>query len=269
MFQHTWDRSSLSFQIKEHIYLTRCSTSIFALLLYDLGSDSRLDMEKDQDQREEVPGFTPVPSSQSSTSAEQASIDTIAGSLDFDNSNNVRVSRPILRVLTQKESLQLCHLKQSGLISSASPPHHVTFDTVEIRAYAIILGCNPAVTKGPPMTINWDHCCGVIEPVDEYEAKRLPRKSAILLRKSSLERQSLLKEEGFGSDDFRMAEAAVDEIKNSRELSKQGKSDLSAMIAESKRKKAQQKVKKTGSGFLGFSFFKRNTSRRASSAASA
>jgi hypothetical protein len=238
-------------------------------MLDALGSDSRLDMKKDQDQREEIPGSTPVPSSLLSTSAEQASIDTIAGSLDFDLSNHVRVSRPILRVLTQEESLQLCHLKHSSMISSARPPHHVKFDTVEIRAYPIILGCNPAVTKGPPLTINWDHCCGVIEPFDEYEAKRLPRKSAILLRKSSLERQSLLKEEGFGSDDFRMAEAAVDEIKRSRELSKHGKSDLSAMIAESKRKKAQHKVKKTGNGFLVFSFFKRNTSRRASSAASA
>lgn len=48
----------------------------------------------------------------------------------------------------------------------------VSFADVEVRSYPIILGDNPAVSAGPPLTIDWDPSDLVACSVDEYEKDR-------------------------------------------------------------------------------------------------
>ena len=49
----------------------------------------------------------------------------------------------------------------------------MSFGSIEVRSYEIILGDNPGVSDGPPLTIDWDHFESVPAcPVDMYEEKK-------------------------------------------------------------------------------------------------
>jgi hypothetical protein len=52
----------------------------------------------------------------------------------------------------------------------------VSFSTVEIREYPIILGENPSVPKGPPLTIDWQHFDEDSFELEEYESSRPDRR---------------------------------------------------------------------------------------------
>lgn len=54
---------------------------------------------------------------------------------------------------------------------------HVSFDTLQIREYPIILGDNPYVTQGPPLQIDWDHDYEENWNVDQYEETRPERRT--------------------------------------------------------------------------------------------
>lgn len=127
---------------------------------------------------------------------------------------------------------------------------HVHWGTTEIRSHAVILGCNPSVTRGPPLTIEWDAQGTRIMSVDDFEADRKPPRPEFALKKSSTERKTILKEAGFSSEEFKLVQEYIDEIKESRKESKEEKSDLSAMIAESRRRKKESRSSGSKKGFF-------------------
>eukprot|EP00554_Chaetoceros_debilis_P010288 CAMPEP_0194107734 /NCGR_PEP_ID=MMETSP0150-20130528/7534_1 /TAXON_ID=122233 /ORGANISM="Chaetoceros debilis, Strain MM31A-1" /LENGTH=557 /DNA_ID=CAMNT_0038796219 /DNA_START=134 /DNA_END=1804 /DNA_ORIENTATION=+ len=49
---------------------------------------------------------------------------------------------------------------------------HVIFTMVDIQLYPIILGYNPAVTRGPPITIDWQPFARCSVPLHTYESTR-------------------------------------------------------------------------------------------------
>lgn len=152
--------------------------------------------------------------------------------------------RSALRVKTQTESLSREELSHTF---DADPNRHVKFDHVEVHEHNTILGCNPSVQHGPPLTIAWSASSSYCARVDAFEEERATRKkSPLFLKLSSEERRNMLKEEGFTSEEFTMVETHLDEIRRSREDSKTEKSDLQAIIAASKRKKQQQQKEKKG-----------------------
>lgn len=53
----------------------------------------------------------------------------------------------------------------------------VTFSTVEVRSYPVILGFNPSVSRGPPITIDWDYFNKCFIPVQHFERTRPPTRS--------------------------------------------------------------------------------------------
>jgi len=48
----------------------------------------------------------------------------------------------------------------------------VQFGDIEVRSYPIILGDNPSVSGGPPLTIDWDPFDCVACTLDDYQEKR-------------------------------------------------------------------------------------------------
>jgi hypothetical protein len=131
-------------------------------------------------------------------------------------------------------------------------PKTVRFDSVEVREHAYILGNNPGGTSGgPPLTIGWNAMSSSIIPLDEYEATRGPqRRSNDLLKKSKTERWILLTKLGFGSEELQAAEAYADHIRVSREESARERSDLHALLNESKRRIQEAKTTKVRRGSL-------------------
>ena len=94
-------------------------------------------------------------------------------------------SRRCLSIRTQKESIEddektrelinyrrLLRLEEKGLQEFS-----VSFGTVEIREHGIVLGDNPAVSSGAPITIDWDHFDEDVFELDEYENTRPDRRS--------------------------------------------------------------------------------------------
>jgi len=57
--------------------------------------------------------------------------------------------------------------------SSKSSKGSVSFHSVSIQLYPIILGFNPAVSKGPPITMDWQPFAQCCVSLDTYETKRL------------------------------------------------------------------------------------------------
>lgn len=53
----------------------------------------------------------------------------------------------------------------------------VSFDTLHIREYPIILGANPAVSQGPPLEIDWKHQDEETWKIDLYEKTRPDRRT--------------------------------------------------------------------------------------------
>lgn len=62
--------------------------------------------------------------------------------------------------------------KSKSEASENSSKGSVSFHSVSIQLYPIILGFNPAVSKGPPITMDWHPFAECCVPVDTYEAKR-------------------------------------------------------------------------------------------------
>ena len=188
------------------------------------------------------------PTSESSLSLNTVS-ETSVGSLG-DTPN---AQRKVLRVRTLAESLASNELRQSSLISER---RKVGFDTIEIREHSVILGCNPGAASGAPITISWKSLSSSIQTIDDYEADRPQRRPLVALRKTKTERSEILRYEGFSSEEVRMAEEHADSIRRSRMESAAERSDLQAMLQESRRKRFEQKsamgkAKKTKQGVLG------------------
>lgn len=61
-------------------------------------------------------------------------------------------NRSVLRVATQFLSLQT-----KGLTQDLTQHKRVEFAFLEVREYPVVLGDNPSVLEGPPITIDWGH----------------------------------------------------------------------------------------------------------------
>lgn len=59
----------------------------------------------------------------------------------------------------------------------------VFFDCVDVRSYPIVLGDNPSVSKGAPISIDWHHFCQDTSDLDKYEeARQNARRSKAQMR---------------------------------------------------------------------------------------
>jgi len=102
----------------------------------------------------------------------------------------------------------------------------VTFGTVQVREHPIILGDNPSVSSGPPITISWNHDPATVAtlPLDEYESSRhtlqrrrhLEKKRQNQMKVPHVVREELLREAGHTRREMKRATREADAIKEKR-----------------------------------------------------
>lgn len=123
--------------------------------------------------------------------------------------------RAILKVKTLNESL----LSSAYLTRPVKVRRTIRFNNVlEVRVYPLILGDNPAVTRGPPLSMGWEPIRRMHIPEPEYvwtsggicnPGGRVPTRV----------RRAWLVQAGFSIQEIRQAEATTARIRQQREAS--------------------------------------------------
>jgi hypothetical protein len=68
----------------------------------------------------------------------------------------------------------------------------VSFSSLEIREYEVVIGDHPCCTRGVPLSLGWEYSEAGFLNLDDYEEGRSPRRSRVDLRTSSEERCEIL-----------------------------------------------------------------------------
>ena len=115
-------------------------------------------------------------------------------------------------------------MPQNSPTSSLSPSdskRKVQFGTVIINEHPIIVGCNPAVSSGVPLSIDWERISQRVMSIHDYETIREPDRveDHSMLLKDSTDRYYILQNLGYSYKEMREAEKAVDMIRKFRQQS--------------------------------------------------
>jgi hypothetical protein len=96
----------------------------------------------------------------------------------------------------------------------------VRFDTVLVHEHPIIVGCNPAVSSGVPITIAWNSISSRKISINKFEFDRCKERvsNPMFLKTTRSERWNVLQNLGFPSDEMRLAEQEAKEIRCLRDL---------------------------------------------------
>ena len=93
----------------------------------------------------------------------------------------------------------------------------IRFSTIEIREFNRTLGDNPACRDGPPISLDWDYIVKDSVSIDEYESKRLPRRSHHNLFLSMYTRRNImLKHFGYTIKEIEKVEHSIRLIQEKR-----------------------------------------------------
>lgn len=92
----------------------------------------------------------------------------------------------------------------------------VSFSTLTIREYPIIVGDNPSSFKGAPLTIGWNFQSETTQSVDDFETNRAPRRYRLDLVLSASDRDHLLKEAGYARNELIALTRPVNISRNQR-----------------------------------------------------
>lgn len=132
-----------------------------------------------------------------------------------------------------RTSLRSCLKSESSSMSTEKKS--VSFDSVEINEHQVILGDNPSVSSGPPVTVAWESHESYTFSVDEYEESHPERrfKSNMLLPRRV--REELLTKAGYSRSQLVIAQRIVNRIKKERAMSvSQQQSLVAKMLKRSK-----------------------------------
>jgi hypothetical protein len=133
---------------------------------------------------------------------------------------SVGQEKSCMKVSTQALSLERSYGKD--ITSSATLSKHtaaIHWSTVEINSHAVILGDNPSVSSGPPITIGWKAFESVKVTVAEYEECNLNHRSprALLLPKTV--REDWLRNVGYSRKELESTAQAIQKTKEGRRSS--------------------------------------------------
>jgi hypothetical protein len=106
----------------------------------------------------------------------------------------------------------------------------VSFHRIEIREHERALGDNPAVSKGPALSIGWGSVNALSLNVDEYEEFRPPRRTRSELQMPpTVRRQLLVEQVGVNRSEINAASREAERIKQSR-LRNQKSKDIQPLV---------------------------------------
>ena len=104
--------------------------------------------------------------------------------------------------------------------SAPAAKKSVNFSTVEVRSYPITMGCNPAVSCGVPITIDWKYDEETIKTKSVTDMDpSFPHRSSESLRLSRLERSRILQKAGFTRMEMGERIYEMNQIRKRREQS--------------------------------------------------
>ena len=109
----------------------------------------------------------------------------------------------------------------TSLLSPSDSKRKVQFGTVIINEHPIIVGCNPAVSSGVPLSIDWERISQRVMSIHDFETIREPDRveDHSMLLKDSTDRYYILQNLGYSYKEMREAEKAVDMIRKFRQQS--------------------------------------------------
>jgi hypothetical protein len=120
-------------------------------------------------------------------------------------------------VVAMHSSCSVTEKETSSITTADSSSKNVSFGLILVREYDRVVGDNPTVRVGPPMSIGWEFVQKQGVPVDIYEKIKRPRRPTSDLRMCSLTRKSILRYEfGVSLEDIRAAEKIARKIQRQR-----------------------------------------------------
>jgi hypothetical protein len=95
----------------------------------------------------------------------------------------------------------------------------VSWGTIEMHSHVIQLGDNPAVSRGPPITLGWEKTDYCKLSVDDYESNLEGRRSKQELILPGALREDWLRHRGYSRKELRQATSVVNKVKLDRKSS--------------------------------------------------
>ena len=92
----------------------------------------------------------------------------------------------------------------------------VSFHSIQIRHYQMVLGDNPACSIGAPVQLDWDYDFEEKHDLDIYEVERRPRRRLRHLVLSYYRRKDILLNAGFDENEMRSVERQLAKLKRQR-----------------------------------------------------
>lgn len=116
----------------------------------------------------------------------------------------------------------------------------VTFGSIEMNEHQVILGDNPSVSDGPPLTIAWKSHVSYSISVDEHEKSRPKRSGSKVLPRNV--REELLTKAGYSQEQLARAQENVDKAKKERAVNACLQNSMLAKLLKPKSKQSNRGI---------------------------
>jgi hypothetical protein len=121
----------------------------------------------------------------------------------------------------------------------------VEFDSIILRNYSIIIGDNPSVSYGPPLSLSWDYVEYAPVDVDDYERNRGERRNLRQMVLNYYNRRNLLRLHGnYSDEELRAAWKDVKKVRRQRYITQNYMSSFPLRHTEEALQSAVRKVKR-------------------------
>lgn len=186
---------------KEAVCIAKGQNSVLSPSARDGGKANRTKLFPGRKQSRRSTEHTEVISNNSVALTEDEFLDSSTGSRSSNTSERSsglpqqqEQHAGCLRVRTQKKSLARRYSECKSSNSNAAKKT-VSWDTIQINTHEVVLGDNPAVSVGPPLSIGWARWHSESLSIDAYEEHRPERRRSEGLRVPRSERERLLMQE--------------------------------------------------------------------------
>lgn len=148
--------------------------------------------------------------------------------------------------MTPRDTDKFYHSDTESTIASnddsTSSKKSVCFGVIQVREYNRVLGDNPDVLFGPPISLGWDYVQREALPIEKYETTKSPRKTS--LKMSSVTRRNMLINVfEVPAEEIKAVEREVKKIQKQR--SQTNKQGPAARVVESALQSAKRRLRRT------------------------